>query len=71
MAALGERRTWSPSSPPPGVPTTKIKAAMIKSRTKAETSTMPPGLLNTLTKEQILDLLAYLKSGGKIEAHKH
>ena len=25
---------------------------------------MPPGLLNTLTQEEVLDLLAYLQSGG-------
>jgi hypothetical protein len=28
---------------------------------------MPVGLLNTLDKEQILDLLAYLLSGGKAD----
>ena len=55
----------------PGAPPTEIKAADIKSRTKGEVSAMPPGLMNMLTKEQILDLLAYLKSGGKVEAHKH
>ena len=27
-------------------------------------ATVPPGLLNTLTLDEILDLLAYLESGG-------
>jgi hypothetical protein len=32
---------------------------------------MPLGLLNLLTKEQILDLLAYVESGGNVPAHAH
>ena len=31
-------------------------------------SLMPPGLINVLTKEEILDLLAYLESGGNEKA---
>jgi hypothetical protein len=30
----------------------------------SETSSMPAGLLSALTKEQILDLLAFLEAGG-------
>jgi len=30
-------------------------------------SPMPPGLLNLLTEEEVLDLLAYLLSGGDAE----
>ena len=30
----------------------------------SKTSMMPLGLLNTLTREEILDLLAYIQSGG-------
>ena len=33
-------------------------------------SSMPPGLLNMLTKEEVLDLLAYLESGTKPGAKK-
>lgn len=33
----------------------------------SQTSLMPAGLLNTLTKEDILDLLAYIESGGDPE----
>lgn len=29
---------------------------------------MPEGLVNVLTKEEILDLLAYIESGGKATA---
>lgn len=31
-------------------------------------SLMPPGLLNALTKEEILDLLSYIESGGNEKA---
>jgi len=36
----------------------------VKSRKPVPVSPMPGGLLNSLKKEEILDLLAYLKSGG-------
>jgi hypothetical protein len=32
---------------------------------------MPTGLLNQLSAEEILDLLAFLKSGGTVTAHGH
>jgi len=32
---------------------------------------MPLGLLSTLSKNQILDLLAYLESGGNLPPHEH
>jgi hypothetical protein len=32
---------------------------------------MPLGLLNALSKEQILDLLAYLESKGDLQVHAH
>jgi len=32
---------------------------------------MPVGLVNSLSKEEIFDLLAFLESGGKIEVHEH
>ena len=44
--------------------TTVIQQTDVKSRELSPISPMPPGLLNVLTKEQILDLLAYLESGG-------
>ena len=34
----------------------------------AKVSIMPPGLLNTLSRDEVLDLLAYLEAGGKAEA---
>ena len=34
-------------------------------------SPMPLGLLSHLSKEEILDLLAWIESGGKLEAHNH
>jgi putative heme-binding domain-containing protein len=42
----------------------EVAKSEIDERVASETSLMPPGLLNTLTKEDILDLLAYLESAG-------
>jgi putative heme-binding domain-containing protein len=42
----------------------EIKAANITSRTKSPTSPMPKGLLDKMTREEILDLLAYVVSGA-------
>ena len=44
--------------------TTAISKADVKSREASPVSPMPPGLINVLTQNQILDLLAYLESGG-------
>ncbi|MES2571686.1 MAG: hypothetical protein V4710_16740, partial [Verrucomicrobiota bacterium] len=41
-----------------------IPKEKIASRRISPVSMMPPGLVNVLTKEEILDLLAYLESGG-------
>lgn len=40
------------------------RAEIVESKS-ADISPMPQGLLNTLTREEILDLIAYLRSGGK------
>jgi putative heme-binding domain-containing protein len=42
----------------------EIPKDQIEEMSPSETSLMPAGLLNTLTKEDILDLLAYIESGG-------
>jgi putative heme-binding domain-containing protein len=43
----------------------------IKTQQPQNSSPMPLGLLNLLSKEEIFDLLAYLESGGKLQAHTH
>ncbi|MEZ6031616.1 MAG: hypothetical protein R3C17_00810 [Planctomycetaceae bacterium] len=48
----------------------------IDERTPSEVSIMPKGVLNKLTKEEILDLLAYVIGGGDKEnvlfkGHEH
>ena len=48
-----------------------LRKSEIQSREPQRASVMPVGLLNALSKDQILDLLAYLKSGGIIPAHEH
>ncbi len=54
-----------PSMLAPG--TQEIKKSDIKSREVSKISPMPPGLLSMLTKQEILDLLAYLEAAGKAE----
>jgi hypothetical protein len=51
------------TSPLSGQITAVNKADIVK-REASPISPMPPGLLNTLNENQILDLLAYLESGG-------
>jgi putative heme-binding domain-containing protein len=48
-----------------------IKKSEIKERQPQSSSAMPLGLLSTLSKNQILDLLAYLESGGNLPPHEH
>ena len=45
----------------------ELNKADIKSREVSKISPMPPGLMNMLTKEEILDLLAYLEAAGKAD----
>jgi len=42
----------------------EIRKADVKSRELSKISPMPPGLLSTLTKQEILDLLAYFEAAG-------
>ena len=44
--------------------TEELNRNTIKSIEPSKVSLMPPGLLNMLTKEEVLDLLAYVLSGG-------
>jgi putative heme-binding domain-containing protein len=49
-----------------------LRKVDISQRQPQASSVMPLGLLNSLSKEQILDLLAYLESaGGATQAHAH
>jgi putative heme-binding domain-containing protein len=41
-----------------------IKKSDVKGRAPSKTSPMPDGLVNILTKEEILDLIAYIESSG-------
>lgn len=58
-----------------GTPPKKVEIDMrsIDSRIQSPVSIMPTSLLNTLDKEQILDLLAYMLADGdpKVEAFRH
>jgi len=48
-----------------------VKKSDIKSQQPQKSSLMPSGLLNTLSAGEILDLLAFLKTGGNIPTHSH
>jgi putative heme-binding domain-containing protein len=48
-----------------------LKKSDIKAQQPKPSSPMPLGLLNTLAKEEILDLLAWLESGGHPAPHEH
>jgi len=43
----------------------EVKKSDVQSRAPSRLSPMPEALVNILTKEEILDLLAYIESGGK------
>lgn len=48
-----------------------LKKSDILKRSPQASSPMPVGLLNALSREQILDLLAYVESGGRPGEHHH
>lgn len=48
-----------------------VKKAEIKSQQPQRSSVMPVGLLNQLSADEVLDLLAFLKAGGKVPVHEH
>ncbi len=58
---------------PPQFKETKVAKSAIEARRSSPVSIMPAALLNTLDKEQILDLLAYVIAGGNAQdgAFKH
>ena len=46
---------------------TSINVADVKSRQPFNVSMMPPGLINSLNKDELANLLAYIQSGGNSE----
>jgi len=49
----------------------EIQKRNIKRREVSKLSPMPEGLLNSLTQEEIFDLLAYVESGAKEDASNY
>jgi putative heme-binding domain-containing protein len=43
----------------------EVRKSQVKSMAPSKVSPMPDGLLSTFTQDEILDLLAYIESGGK------
>ena len=62
-----DRETVTIYTAPPLAKEHKVAKSTIESRYPSALSIMPVGQLNTLDKEQILDLLAYLLAGGNAE----
>ena len=58
------------SGPSPALMRT-VKKAEIKSKKAQPSSPMPQGLLNTLTADEIIDLLAFVKAGGNVPIPEH
>ncbi len=52
----------------PLAPARVVKKNTILAQQKQASSIMPEGILNTMTKEEILDLIAYVLAGGKKDA---
>ena len=48
-----------------------FKLSAIANRAPQGSSAMPVGLMNLLTKDRVLDLLAYIEAGGKMPGHAH
>ena len=46
----------------------EVRKSEIQKRSPSKVSAMPEGLVNILTRDEILDLLAYIESGGKESA---
>lgn len=46
---------------------TAVKASEVKSKKTQAVSMMPPGLINSLNKDELLDLLAYILSAGNAQ----
>ena len=44
----------------------QVEKSEIVKREVSRVSLMPPGLLDTLNEEEVLDLMMYLSSGGKV-----
>ena len=42
----------------------KIRKVDVLNKRRSESSIMPPGLLNNLSKQEVIDLLAYLEGKG-------
>ena len=49
---------------------TRIAKSDIDQRVASKISPMPPGLVNILTKQEVLDIVSFLESGGfQLPAH--
>lgn len=65
LAGGNKEQLYFSTSPFEPAQITRIRRDSIETRQPSSVSPMPTGLLNTLTEEEILDLMAWVESGGK------
>lgn len=65
LAGGNKEQLYFSTSPFEPAQITRIRRDAIEIRQPSSVSPMPTGLLNTLTEEEVLDLMAWVESGGK------
>jgi putative heme-binding domain-containing protein len=71
MIMKEDGETWTLQTGPSDALIQTLKKSDVKTQKPQSSSLMPLALLNTLSKEEILDLLAFIESGNSAPQHRH
>lgn len=71
MIVKEDGEAWTIQTGPSDALIQTLKKSDVQNQRPQNSSLMPLALLNTLSKEEILDLLAYLETGGNPTPHQH
>lgn len=71
MIVTENGNSWTVQTGPSDTLIQTLKKSDVANQRPQNSSLMPLALLNTLSKEEILDLLAYLEAGANSAAHNH
>jgi putative heme-binding domain-containing protein len=71
MIVNEDGNSWTVQTGPSDTLIQTLKKSDVANQRPQNSSLMPLALLNTLSKEEILDLLAYLEAGANSAAHNH
>jgi putative heme-binding domain-containing protein len=71
MVVKEDSDSWTVQTGPSDKLIQTLKKSDVQTQRPQNSSLMPLALLNTLSKEEIFDLLAYMESGGNSTAQKH